>query len=209
MGGFSALNLAMKHPDVFGITYALNPGLFSPDGLANHSMFADEKEIENFLDKTEEFASLNKEDIKISFMSFITNQILSNNYQTVFSYAYSAAFSPNPNKPAPYIDYPFFKTSKGIKVDSTLWKRYENGFGGLAPKIKRYKSNLSKLKAITIDLGINDYHTWIPKGCMYFSKLLNEAGISHNLLKYEGNHSDKLRERIEKYMLPFFSDNFR
>jgi len=31
MGGFGALNLAMRHPDFFGAVYALSPGLFAAD----------------------------------------------------------------------------------------------------------------------------------------------------------------------------------
>ncbi len=34
MGGFGALNLAMRHPDVFGAVYAMSPGLLTEDGLA-------------------------------------------------------------------------------------------------------------------------------------------------------------------------------
>jgi S-formylglutathione hydrolase FrmB len=36
MGGFGALNLAMRHPEVFGAVYALAPGLYSPDGLESY-----------------------------------------------------------------------------------------------------------------------------------------------------------------------------
>ncbi len=34
MGGFGALRLAFKHPDVFGSVVALSPGLFEPGGLS-------------------------------------------------------------------------------------------------------------------------------------------------------------------------------
>lgn len=34
MGGFGALNLALRHPDVFGAVYAMSPGLLAEDGLA-------------------------------------------------------------------------------------------------------------------------------------------------------------------------------
>ncbi|HYH04404.1 MAG TPA: alpha/beta hydrolase-fold protein [Bacillota bacterium] len=33
MGGFAALNLAFKHPELFSVVYSLSPGLFNPDGL--------------------------------------------------------------------------------------------------------------------------------------------------------------------------------
>ncbi|HEY8391229.1 MAG TPA: alpha/beta hydrolase-fold protein [Capillibacterium sp.] len=34
MGGFAAINLAFRHPDVFGVLYSLAPGLFDENGLA-------------------------------------------------------------------------------------------------------------------------------------------------------------------------------
>jgi S-formylglutathione hydrolase FrmB len=39
MGGFGALNIAMRHPDVFSAVYSLSPGLFDPNGLAESQMF--------------------------------------------------------------------------------------------------------------------------------------------------------------------------
>lgn len=33
MGGFGAVNLGLRHPDVFSVVYAVEPGLFAPDGL--------------------------------------------------------------------------------------------------------------------------------------------------------------------------------
>jgi hypothetical protein len=35
---------------------------------------------------------------------------------------------------------------------------------------------------------------------------LAEAGIPHKLVRFSGGHGNHLRERIELYMLPFFSD---
>ena len=208
MGGSGALELGMKHPDRFGTVYALNPGVFGPDGLGEHTMFASEETIQSFLDKSEVFESLKENEAKTSYMSFITNLILSNDIPTVFSYAYGTAFAPNSQKSPPYIDYPYTKTANGFEVDSTSWKKYENGFGGWAEKVAKHKGNLLKLRSITIDLGMQDYHGWIPEGCIYLSSLLESAGITHQLLKHEGNHGDKLRERLEGYMFPFFSEHF-
>ena len=34
MGGFGSLNLALRHPDVFGAVYSMSPGLLTEDGMA-------------------------------------------------------------------------------------------------------------------------------------------------------------------------------
>jgi len=65
---------------------------------------------------------------------------------------------------------------------------------------------LLALKDIHIDYGGNDYYKWIPEGCKYFSRLLKKNGIKHTLSEYKGGHEDRLRERMEGYMFPFFSE---
>jgi len=42
MGGFGALNMGMRHPDIFSVVYSLSPGLFYPNGLAESQMFYSE-----------------------------------------------------------------------------------------------------------------------------------------------------------------------
>ncbi len=45
MGGFAAINLAMRHPDLFAAAYGLSPALFDPQGLENPLLFdSEEKE---------------------------------------------------------------------------------------------------------------------------------------------------------------------
>lgn len=206
MGGFGALNLAMLHPDVFGATYALCPGLFDENGLSKNIMFASGTTIRRYLKKEREFEVMTEDEAIVAFLSFMAHlAIVEGDDDRAFEYAYGAAFSPNPHKKAPYIDYPYRQSGTDIVLDSVLWEKYRNGFGGLADKVKRYHDNLLRLKAIMIDYGINDYYEWIPEGCVYFGKLLDGAEIPHTLIAFEGGHSNKVRERIEEHMLPMFS----
>src|SRR6185503_2451578 len=57
MGGFGALNLAMRRPDVFGAVYSMSPGLFDENGLAESFMFAQEYLIRDFLEFETELAA--------------------------------------------------------------------------------------------------------------------------------------------------------
>lgn len=43
------------------------------------------------------------------------------------------------------------KAENGIELDSTIFHKYENRFGGRDEKVKRYQKNLLTLKHITID----------------------------------------------------------
>ena len=206
MGGFGALNLAMLHPEIFCATYGLSPGLFDTIGLSNTEMFANQNNIIQYLEKEEELNAMSPEVAHTAFVAFIDSLILANNNSLVFTYAYGSAFSPNPENNAPYIDYPYYMSGNDLILDTLIWQNWENGFGGLDEEVVIYKDNLLELEAITIDYGIYDYYSWIPDGCEYFSQLLTNEGIPHELSAFNGGHSNKVRERIEEYILPYFSN---
>ena len=205
MGGFSALNLAMHHPDLFGYVYSLSPGLFDSSGLKNCQLFKNQSFINQFISKEEEYSKMSGQDALTDFKSYIQGRFNSGDWDTPFAYAYGAAFSPDTNKPLPFTDYPYFKQGEQIIADSFILKNYENGYGGLLEKVTTFKNNLLKLRAITIDYGNNDNYKWIPQGCRYFSDLLTTEGIKNDLVTFNGGHEDQVRKRIEAYLLPFFS----
>ncbi len=94
-----------------------------------------------------------------------------------------------------------------VVADSVAWKKYDSGLGGWAEKVSRQQENLLKLKSLTIEYGEADEYTFIPDGCRWLSELLIQAGISHKLVPFDGQHQNKLRERIEQYLLPSMSSN--
>jgi len=201
MGGFGALNLAMRHPDVFGSVYSLSPGLFDPDGLANSQMFATQDAVDSFLKAESTLASMPKEEAKAKLAS-----VIGRNWDLEFALAYGAAFSPNPAKNPPYINYPYRQAGGQPILDKEVWKVWDSGFGGIPAKLKLYKQNLLSLKGIVIDYGTHDEYQWIPQGCRYFSQQMDAEKIPNKLVSFEGGHQDQLRQRIEKFMLPYFSE---
>ncbi len=198
MGGFGALNLAMRHPDIYGAVYALSPGLFAPDGLANSQMFASNTVTESFLALEEELASLPRDEAQAQFL----NWARSSHGDLGFTVAYGAAFAPNPEKNAPYIDFPY-AASDG-PVDEAIWQRWESGFGGVTDEVAAYQDNFRQLRGIVIDYGTRDPYRWIPVGCDFLSAELTAAGIPHKLLTFAGGHGN-LVGRAREVMLPFFS----
>jgi S-formylglutathione hydrolase len=206
MGGLGALNIAMHNPEVFCATYGLCPGLFDTNGLSDIGMFSPQATIEQFLSKQEEWSAIDEEAAIEAIKGYIDSLKSEWDEGTVLSYAYGAAFSPNPEIHPPYIDYPYYKSGEQILCDSSLLQNYENGFGGLAWKVGQYKENLLNLKGIAIDYGRADANAWIPRGCRYFSKILSDSGITHDLLSFNGGHDDKVRSRIENSIMPFFSE---
>jgi hypothetical protein len=209
MGGFGALNIAMHFPDIFGVVYSLSPGLFDKNGLKKSILFMNEKKINKYLISINQFNNLTSDKACAKFINYVSNLLMTtNDFQTAFDFAYGMAFSPKPSGSIPYIDYPYTLKDKNLVVNDSLIKKYENGFGGWEEKVKKYKTNLLSLQGIVIDVGNQDYYVWIQDGCNYFHKLLNENRINNELIIYEGGHQDKLKERIEQYMLPYFSKIF-
>ncbi len=83
---------------------------------------------------------------------------------------------------------------------------YESGFGKLAEKLTEKEANIKALGSLTIDYGDKDEFGWIPKGCQYFSELLNEKGINHELSMYNGGHEDNISSRISDIVIPHFNN---
>lgn len=205
MGGFGALNLAMRHPELFCATYGLCAGLFDLYGLEDQGMFSN-ADIQTHLGYQDIWDNMDEGEAVSAFIAYI-DALKSHDSHQVFSYAYGAAFSPDAEGHPPYIDYPYSLSQTGqILVDSALVQNYFNGFGGWAEKVDTYKENLLNLKAIVIDYGTADAYAWIQCGSEYLSQCLQGAQIPHRLTSFNGTHSSRVRDRIENAILPFFSD---
>jgi S-formylglutathione hydrolase len=203
MGGFGAIDLGMRHPDIFSSIYALSPGLFDPDGLGECQMFSAPAVSGQLLDLIDELKAVSRSDAHALLLAKLPGM----SFDVQFSIAYGMAFAPAADFNAPYIRYPYQRENGSAVRDQEIWQGWENGFGGLADKVRTYRENLLKIKALALDFGTQDEFQWIPKGGRYFSQLLKDAGIPHQALEFAGRHSNRLRERIEQFMLPFFSDH--
>lgn len=70
--------------------------------------------------------------------------------------------------------------------------------------IDQYVPNLKKYRALAGDVGLQD-------GLMATNKQMEEAlvksGVPYKLETYEGDHTNRIGERIETKVFPFFSEN--
>lgn len=56
-----------------------------------------------------------------------------------------------------------------------------------------------------IEYGTSDNYPWIPRGCIYYDKVLTEAGINHTNSPFAGDHGNMLSKRISDFLLPYCS----
>ncbi len=205
MGGFGALYIAFRHPELFSAVYALSPQIFDNNGLSNSQMFAQSFVSEKFLKCEKENSELSREKAHERLLIYCDN---TRDLDLLFTLAYGMAFAPDTKKNAPYIDFPYSKAPVKANLNKELWNKWEDGIGGWDAKIKSLKENILKLKSIGIEYGLKDENKWIVDGCKYFIKVMNSEKIPLKSLSFAGGHQDNIKERIEKFMFPFFSAAF-
>ena len=113
-------------------------------------------------------------------------------------FALAAAWAPNPNNPPNYFDLP--------TVDGTPQPLVVAKFAANSPfvMIPQYLTNLKKYKAIKLDVGDKD---GLAGQNRQVEESLTAFGIAHAFEVYDGDHSNRVPQRFETSVFPFFSSN--
>jgi len=174
-GGYGAIRIGMKHPDVFSSVYAMSACCLLPVDLQDPAR-----------GKLPELQS----DAQLGAADFFTKAM----------YASAAAWSPDPRNPPRYLDLPW---QGGAFQPQVAAKWAAN-----APLVMldQYVSNLRTLQAIGLDVGTRD--SLLP-GSQALDEALSAYGIGHGYETYDGDHLNRIEERFETRVLPFFARNLR
>lgn len=182
MGGYGALKMAMHHPDIFSPVYAISPGALTivAEYGPNSNTFRELSTIKSI------------EGLKRSYFGSVMM-------------AFGRAWSPNPDKPPFYCDFPFvYKGDELIVNQDVLQKWYDNM---PVHMIDDNLENLQQLKAIKLDWGRNAGDRFTLQ-CDMFSQRLENVGITHFAEEYIGTHGSGIytkEGRIPQQVLPFFN----
>ena len=185
MGGYGALNVGMRNPGVFSAVYALSPCCLGPD----HATLA-------FPGRAEQW--------KRALSAGDTSRIRAAGFHANILMALAAVYSPAPDRPPLFVAYPFVSRSDTLVPDSATIARWQPPL----TQLTRYRENLARLK-IGLDAGESDGLTDIPGNARAFDRELTRLGIGHSFEIYEGQHGNRIRERLESVVLPFFSRSLR
>lgn len=179
MGGYGAIKLAMKNPDIYGAVYATSPCCLDdfPNPNSPNDFLVEASNINSWED--------------IEKASFFARTFL----------ASVAAFSPNPAKPPFYADFPVKKKGEPDKIAEQSQARWLAN----TPMwmVDQYRANLLRIRGIAFDVGTKED---LLKPVRDFSAALNRNKIKHIFEEFDGDHIDKTAERIETRILPFFSE---
>jgi S-formylglutathione hydrolase len=181
MGGYGAVRIGMKYPDAFSSLYILSPCCMSANLEPTMQRFAGALAIAAEGD----IAALKEAD-------FGTKAML----------ASAAAWSPNPKRPPLYIDLPI--TADGKPAPDVIAKWAAN-----APltMVHQYIPAMRSFDAIAVDAG--DMDTAIAGTVRRLDQTLAEYGIAHVAEIYSGDHTNRIDERLETKVLPFFSAHLK
>jgi S-formylglutathione hydrolase len=178
MGGYGTIRIGMKRPDVFGSIYAISACClmwgadFQPTGPVGLKIFTIHTD-----------SALEQGDVATHIM-----------------FAQAAAWSPNPDNPPFYVDFPSAQTQQPRPEIVAKWSANLP-----LAMIDQYRKNLQRLRAIAIDVGDQDDYAHIPLGAKMFDQVLTQYQISHTYEVYPGTFTSQIPQRIETRVLPFFS----
>ena len=110
--------------------------------------------------------------------------------------ARAAAWAPNPATPPLFLDLP---TKNGAVVPEVAVKWAANSPVAM---LDQYVPNLKKYKAIALDVGLQDN---LITSNQVMVERLKRYGIVHTFETYEGDHNNRIPQRLEENVLPFFS----
>ena len=112
------------------------------------------------------------------------------------SLARAAAWAPNPDNPPLYLDLP---TKNGEVVPAVAVKYAANSPVAM---LDQFVPNMKKYKAIALDIGLQDS---LLASNQVMVERLKRFGVAHTFETYEGDHGNKVMQRLEEKELPFFS----
>jgi len=200
MGGYGSLKLGMKHPEIFGAIYSLSACCMewgSDLSLGNPGW-----------DKTLEFKSADDFVAAHKYLDSLKSD--KEQFGTFFSLVFVAmavAWSPDPKRPPFFADFPVEGRGASRKPIEAVQAEWSANL--IVPMTSRYSSNLRRLRGIALDVGEQDEFAHIIAGAHDFDKLLKQNNIPHEFETYQGNHGNKIGERLENKVFPFFSKMFQ
>jgi S-formylglutathione hydrolase FrmB len=183
MGGYGAITLGMKHPDIYSVVYGMNPALMGWGG---------DLTIEN-----PAFTSVLKAKTQ--------DELLPGGIYSIGMLTVAQAFSPNPAKPPFFADFPYALVGGKLQPAEPAYSKWLENFPvNMAGK---YKDNLKKLKGLRFDSGYDDEFRFIPVNCRAFSLVLTTHGIDHVFEEYNGDHRNRMwgrSGRLATEVMPYF-----
>jgi len=188
MGGYGAVRIGMKHPDVFGSLYVMSACCLSPmggrprgAGTANPAM---QKAIE---DQEKQLESVKSPADAAGLPFFARAQLAS-----------AAAWAPDPKNRPLYLDLPVKNGEPQPEVQAK--------FTANAPLASSTSTSTicANNRAIALDVGDQD---GLPFDMIKLHGMLDNYGLANSFEIYHGTHTSAVADRFQNHVILFFSKN--
>ncbi|MGI8783929.1 MAG: alpha/beta hydrolase [Acidobacteriota bacterium] len=179
-GGNGALRLALEFPDIYGAVYSMSgvTGYFDNREYFDNTPFYRE-------DWERVLAAENPAQAAERLPGLV---------------GFAAAYSPNPNRPPLFVDFPFEVVNGKLQRVQSVWQKWHAN--DLEVLVASRGTNLRRLRALRIDCGRSDE---IVTRARLLTNALTQSGIRHIYEEFDGGHGNRNRWRVETKLLPFFS----
>jgi enterochelin esterase-like enzyme len=192
MGGYGAIKLAMKHPEIYGAVYGLSACCLEWEGTFASSSGGWQKA----------FSFRSVDDVSAAFAEWSKTRGTGSPdlFPALVFTALSGAWSPNPARPPLYLDFPVEQGGATlVPVDSAVAAWQANM---PIPMLGQFRSNLAQLHAIAFDVGLQDGLLSVNR---HLDQALTANNIPHQYEEYKGDHVHGIAVRTETKVLSFFS----
>ncbi|GAB4536654.1 MAG: alpha/beta hydrolase family protein [Parvularculaceae bacterium] len=191
MGGYGAIRIAMRHADKFSVAFAISPGVLGWGGdiSAENGAFGEVLAARDF---SELYAPTPHDNANMFYKASIV--------------AVARAFSPNPERPPFYADFPFRLEEGALVPDPEIYEKWTE-MQPLAV-VERHADALRTLRGLKFDVGYNDQYSHIPLTTRALSLKLSDLGVPHVFEEYNGDHRNRLwgpQGRLATEVFPYFS----
>jgi S-formylglutathione hydrolase FrmB len=183
MGGYGTIRIGMKRPDVFSSLYILSACCLMNDAVA----FAERAAAQRAQASTANGSNGDSAPRRGGGFANVVN-------------AEAAAWSPNPQNPPTYFDPP--------SVDGPNAALVAKKWAANSPlvMIDQYVASLRRYSGLGMDVGLQD---GLAASNEELAGVLEAYGVEHEFETYEGDHVNRIAERVEQKVLPFFSQHLK
>lgn len=182
MGGYGALRIGMRNPETFSAVYALSACCLAFNDWTDPTYERNWRMALGLADWRE-----------YPKTGFVTNLLM----------AFGAANAVDAANPPFFVALPYLISGDSLVLDQRIARRWNVRPLAMVPE---YAANLRRM-AIAFDAGRADWFKDIPVRAAELDDMMTKLRIPHSFELYSGEHSDRIRWRIESKMLPFFSRN--
>jgi enterochelin esterase-like enzyme len=191
-GGFSALNIAWKDQDTFGVLYTIQPTVFESEDDLARSIFTNPGVRSRVLWVIEQLGSMSAEEARAELQQ-------NKWFRASYAVGYGLAFAPTPDASPPFFNYPYLDPH--TRAPQAVWDQWLDGIGNLEDKVAAAQENLEQLEAIGIGAYDSRGSGFDSTAVKYLSEVMTAAGIP-----YSWHESDNVGGALQK-TLPFLNEH--